>query len=85
MCIRDSLGCVAGYLGGAADRTIMFIGEIIACFPSAMLVLIIQGFSDQGIPVTVSYTHLDVYKRQPHGRAPFLYSSGVTPVICLKT
>lgn len=48
------LGCVAGYLGGTADRIIMFIGEIIACFPSTMLVLIIQGFSGQGIPVMLA-------------------------------
>ena len=46
-----ALGCVTGYLGGKADRIIMFIGEIITCFPSTMLVLIIQGFSGQGVAV----------------------------------
>lgn len=49
-----ALGCMAGYLGGATDRVIMFVGEIITCFPSTMLLLIIQGFSGQGIPVMLA-------------------------------
>lgn len=45
------LGCVAGYMGNKADQVIMFIGEIVACFPSTMLVLIVQGFSGQGVGI----------------------------------
>lgn len=48
------LGCMAGYMGSKVDRVIMFVGEIIACFPSAMLVLIIQGFSGQGVGVMMA-------------------------------
>ena len=49
-----ALGCIAGYLGGKTDRIIMYIGEIIACFPQAMLVLIIQGLSGTGVGVMVN-------------------------------
>lgn len=48
------LGCMAGYLGEKVDRVIMFIGEIIACFPSTMLVLIVQGFSGQGVGTMIA-------------------------------
>ena len=48
-----ALGCVAGYLGGRIDQTLIFIGEIVACFPSTMLVLIVQGFTGQSIAVMI--------------------------------
>ena len=75
MCIRDRLHDIGapidldwisdnrfvmlsetGILGGSAKVT---IGEVSGRFPAT------SGAVSGGASVTVSYTHLDVYKRQP--------------------
>ena len=50
MCIRDRIGALAGYMG-SGDVTLMLLFTAIEALG--------QG------PWPVSYTHLDVYKKQP--------------------
>ena len=53
------LGLLAGYLGGFVDNLILFFTNLFTVIPSFVLLILISYSVG-----AVSYTHLDVYKRQ---------------------
>lgn len=38
------LGCVAGYFGGKVDSAILFVGEVLSCFPQLILCMLVTCF-----------------------------------------
>ena len=60
MCIRDR--------GGRWDQGIMQLLDAFVAFPSIVLYLVVIAALGRGDLVAVSYTHLDVYKRQVRGQ-----------------
>jgi peptide/nickel transport system permease protein len=43
------LGCLAGYVGGVTDTVIMRITDIMMCFPTFVLILILVAYVDPSI------------------------------------
>ena len=66
MCIRDSSG-TAFKIGGTGPLTGAAAIYGNACKNGAQIA--VDEINAEGGDIPVSYTHLDVYKRQPHGYA----------------
>ena len=83
MCIRDSIEAgFIGLMGGAAGLLLSYgVSSLINKFLGSGLMGMGGGGGDiSRIPISVSYTHLDVYKRQARQRAVFAASRVRIPV-----
>lgn len=43
------LGCVSGYYGGKIDSALLYIGEILSCFPQLILCMLVISFLGQSV------------------------------------
>ena len=44
-----ALGCISGYFGGKVDAILYFVGEIFACFPQMILIMVIMSFLGKSV------------------------------------
>lgn len=44
-----ALGCISGYYGGKVDAVLLYIGEVLSCFPGTILILLVISFLGQSI------------------------------------